>query len=93
MRPAHQAREVSRVPPIRVNAGLASMRPAHQAREVRIGRSFSPAPLHCFNEARASSAGSKDFEHCREDWGDAASMRPAHQAREVRLPPAGGMVQ
>ena len=59
MRPAHQAREVT---PPKGNLAFgngASMRPAHQAREVRTGCGPRSPGARRFNEARASSAGSK----------------------------------
>ena len=59
------------------------MRPAHQAREVTGGGGAGGGGNKCFNEARASSAGSKSQVAEAESREDLASMRPAHQAREV----------
>ena len=59
MRPAHQAREVKLEALLLILGADASMRPAHQAREVSASSSMDSRSGIGFNEARASSAGSK----------------------------------
>ena len=60
MRPAHQAREVTALSRDHLQRLVfASMRPAHQAREVKKWSCSPGLGLPGFNEARASSAGSK----------------------------------
>ena len=60
------------------------MRPAHQAREVILPQRIILSDQPPFNEARASSAGSKGGAMAEGGGAAHPSMRPAHQAREVK---------